>query len=197
LKKPAVFLDRDGTINEQMGYINHVSRFVLLPMAAGAIRSLNESGYLTIVLSNQSGVARGYYPYELVDEVNSRMKELLGEKGALIDGIFFCPHYPKGSVPQYSIECNCRKPSPGMIETACSCFEIDLSNSYMIGDRVDDIKMARSAGIKGVLVKTGYGRGEVQHVLPHSGIQPDFIAEDILDAVIWIRARAGKNAEGK
>ncbi len=188
MKKPAVFLDRDGTINEQMGYINHISRFVLLPGVSGAIRELNRMGYHVIVLSNQSGVARGYFPIQLVEQVNLLMKRALEEKGALLDAVYFCPHYPKGTVRPYAGECDCRKPKTGLIDLACNDFEIDLKGSFMVGDRCDDIKMAVSAGIRGILVKSGYGKGEVEHVLPKMNFEPFYIAEDLPDAVNRIKS---------
>ena len=116
MKRPAVFLDRDGTINEQMGYINHVSRFILLPGVAEAIRLLNENNFLVIVVSNQSCVARGYFPLTLVEKVHEYMISKLKKENAIIDGIFFCPHYAKGRLPEYTFDCDCRKPKTGLIE---------------------------------------------------------------------------------
>ena len=186
MNKPAVFLDRDGTINEQMGYLNHVSRLRLLPGAAEAIRWLNEHGYLVIVLTNQSGVARGYFPIDLVHEVHERMESLLGAQGARIDGIFFCPHYPGGSVPEYGISCACRKPGTGMLDQACAAFEIERSASWMIGDTCQDVEMAHRAGIRAILVETGYGMGERSYTLPGRPHQPVHIAADLPAAVHWI-----------
>jgi len=186
MSRPAVFLDRDGTINEQMGYINHPSRFVLLPRAAEAIRVLNESGFTSVVVSNQSGVARGYFPLELVHEVHGLMKKFLSQEGARLDGIFFCPHHPQGVIAEYAISCACRKPGTGLIEQAKKQLDIDMSRSYVIGDRCQDLEMARRAGLEGVLVLTGYGRGEREYILPRATVRPAHIAEDILDAVRWI-----------
>ena len=186
MKRPAVFIDRDGTINEQMGYINHLSRFVLLPGAEEAIRILNRHQYLAIVVSNQSGVARGYFPIELVDKVHRRMKELLEEKDAVMDAIYFCPHHKAGVVQKYTTECICRKPGTGLIDKACREFDIDMGNSYVIGDRITDIELAHRAKIKGILVATGYGRGDIDYVLPNSNYRPVHIAEDLLHAVRWI-----------
>lgn len=191
MSKPAVFVDRDGTINEQMGYINHTSRFILLPRVAEAIRALNRSGFATVVVSNQSGVARGYFPLELVHEVHCRMENLLSKKGARLDGIFFCPHHPQGVLPEYAISCGCRKPGTGLIEQARDELDIDMTRSYVIGDRCQDLEMARRAGLAGVLVLTGYGRGEREYILPRERVMPAYIAEDLLDGVSWIIA-AGK-----
>ena len=186
MKKPAVFLDRDGTINEQMGYINHLSRFRVLPRVGDAIRLLNENGFLAIVLSNQSGVARGYFPIELVYDVHARLSQYLEERGARMDGIFFCPHYPNGSVAEYAQVCDCRKPKTGLIDQALNNFDIDISRSYMIGDRWTDLEFAERCNLTGILVKTGYGLGDLQYILPGKGIKPALIAEDLFDAVQWI-----------
>jgi len=186
MKKPAVFIDRDGTINEQMGYINHISRFVLLPGVPEAVRLLNENGFLAIVVTNQSGVARGYHPLELVYEVNALLERSLKEENCAVDGIFFCPHHPLGIVEAYARTCDCRKPKTGLIEQALRSFDIDMSRSFVVGDRYDDIELAHRAGIRGILVKTGYGRGEIDHVLPQKPEKPAHIARDLLHAVRWI-----------
>ena len=191
MKKPAVFIDRDGTINEQMGYINHVSRFILLPGAAEAVRLLNGHGYLAIVVSNQSGVGRGYFPIELVHDVHEYMKSLLEKEGAAVDGIYFCPHHPEALVPEYRIDCNCRKPKTGLIEKACEDFDIDMKNSYVIGDRCSDIELADRSDLKGLMVKTGYGLGDIEYVLPNTSFEPVYIAKDLLYAVRWIIEREG------
>lgn len=195
MSRPAVFLDRDGTINEQRGYINHISRFVLLPRTAEAVRLLNEHGFLAIIVTNQSGVARGYFPIELVNEVHEHLKELLRKEGAYVDGIFFCPHYHRGEVGEYTIECNCRKPRPGLIEKARKNLDIDMAGSYLIGDRVSDIELAKRCNLKGVLVKTGYGKGDLEYVFPNSRAKPLHVAKDLLAAVRWIIRddRGGKN----
>lgn len=192
MKRPAVFLDRDGTINEQMGYINHPSRFVLLPGVIEAVKLLNEKGFLAIVVSNQSGVARGYFPSSLVDEVHRQMKRSLDLQGARIDGIFFCPHHPEGPLESYRLDCDCRKPRTGLIDQACKSFDIDMRGSYVVGDRVTDLELARRANLPGILVKTGYGIGEIEHVLPGKSLRPHYIARDLLDAARWIAGRKGE-----
>lgn len=189
MKKPAVFIDRDGTINEQMGYINHLSRFVILPGVVEALRLLNEKGFHAVIVSNQSGVARGYFPLDLVHDVHDFLRASLKKDRVTLDGIFFCPHHPNGSVPEFSKPCNCRKPKTGLIDQACRSLEIDLQNSYAIGDRCDDIEFARRARIDGILVKTGYGLGEIQYLLPQIKAKPVYIAEDLLHAVQWIISR--------
>lgn len=184
--RPAVFLDRDGTVNEQMGYINHISRFHLLPSAADAIRKLNKKNIPVVVVSNQSGLARGYFPVELLDEVHARMGELLAEDGASIDGLYYCSHHPDAKEEKYRQVCNCRKPKTGMLEQAALEMNLDLSRSYLVGDRWSDIKCAHYAGCTSVLVLTGYGRGDYQYIAPAQEVQPTHVAENLLEAVEWI-----------
>jgi len=186
MKKPALFMDRDGTINEQMGYINHMSRFLVLPRVPEAVRLLNQNHILAIVVSNQSGVARGYHPIDLVHQVHDHLQKTLKKEGAFMDGIYFCPHHPRGCIPEYAKACSCRKPETGLIDQARESFDIDLANSYVVGDRYSDMEMAHRAGMRGILVKTGYGLGEIDHVLPHQSTQPIHIAEDLLEAVQWV-----------
>jgi D-glycero-D-manno-heptose 1,7-bisphosphate phosphatase len=195
VKRPAIFMDRDGTINEQMGYINHLSRFVLLPGVQNAIRLLNENDFLAIIVSNQSGVARGYFPMDLVTSVHDYLRKSLEKRGARIDGIFFCPHYPTGPLPEYCHDCDCRKPKTGLIDQAREAFDIDMEGSYMVGDRHTDLEFAERSGLKGILVKTGYGLGEIEFILPESSLKPVYIAEDLLDAVRWILSRKKRNGE--
>jgi D-glycero-D-manno-heptose 1,7-bisphosphate phosphatase len=189
MKRPAVFLDRDGTINEQMGYINHLSRFRILPGVPGAVRFLNEQGCLAIVLSNQSGVGRGYFPVDLVYRVHAHLEGVLKREGARIDGIYFCPHYPGGSVPEYALACDCRKPRTGLIDQARKDFDIDMENSFVVGDRCTDMELADRAGLRGILVKTGYGLGDLEYVLPEKPYKPAYVADDLLQAVHWIAGR--------
>lgn len=186
MKKPAVFIDRDGTINEQLGYINHLSRFVILPGVSEAVRLLNKNNWWAIIVSNQGGVARGYYPIELVEEIHAFLESSLKEQDATIDGIFFCPHHPAGILPEYSSGCDCRKPETGLIDRAREVFDIDMSRSYVVGDRHVDIELASRLNLKGVLVKTGYGLGEIEYIIPEKRLKPHHVAEDLLDAVKWI-----------
>jgi len=186
--RPAVFLDRDGTINEQMGYINHLDRFILLPGVGRAVGRLNRAGLPVVVISNQSGVARGYFPEELVRLVNRKMVELLDRAGAGLDGIYYCPHHPRAEVEAYRRDCGCRKPKPGLLLKAASDLNLDLARSFVIGDRAEDLKTARTVGAKAVLVLTGYGRGELEYVLPRRDVRPDFIAASLTEAVDWLLA---------
>lgn len=174
-----VFLDRDGTICEEVGYLNHVNRFRLLPGAADAIRHLNEAGYPVIVVTNQSGVAKGYFPETLVHTVHELMRQRLADARAHLDGIYYCPHASP-------VDCECRKPGIGMLVQAAKEHGIDLTRSFVIGDRYGDIELARRAGAAAILVRTGYGEGEHLWNASKWKFQPDFVAADLGDAVHWI-----------
>lgn len=182
----AVFLDRDGTINEEVGYVNHIERFFLLPRVGQAIRLLNQHGWKTVVVTNQSGVARGYFPESLIHQVHQKMKELLKSEEAYLDGIYYCPHHPDIGVPPYRQRCRCRKPATGMVEDASKELGLDLSLSYMVGDRGVDIEFAHQIGVKPILVLTGYGKGEWEHGRSQWKVKPDYVAQDLLEAVRWI-----------
>lgn len=181
-RRPAVFLDRDGTINEQMGYINHLSRFVLLPGVPEAIRIFNQRGIPAVVVTNQSGLARGYFPAALLEAVHAEMQRLLAAQEAFLDGIYVCPHHPEAKVEQYRQACRCRKPQAGLLEQAAADLHLDLSRSFMVGDRWSDLECGCRAGAAPVLVLTGYGRGELEHISPEKTVRPVLIAEDLLDA---------------
>ena len=181
--KRAVFIDRDGTISEEVGYINHVSRFRLFPYAASAIKQLNDSGWLAIVVTNQAGVARGYFSEETIHTVHAMMTKGLETDGARLDAVYYCAHHPSVGEPPYRLNCDCRKPKPGLIARAALDFAIDLEKSWMVGDRYSDVELARNAGVKSMLVMSGYGRGEWEHQRTAWTKQPDFIAENLLEAV--------------
>jgi D-glycero-D-manno-heptose 1,7-bisphosphate phosphatase len=187
----AVFLDRDGTINEEVGYVNHIERFFLLPRVSQAIRLLNQHGWKAVVVTNQSGVARGYFPESLIHQVHQKMKKLLESDEAHLDGIYYCPHHPDIGVPPYRQKCRCRKPATGMIEDAMRELALDLSQSYMVGDRGVDIEFAHSIGAKAILVLTGYGKGEWEYSGAQWKVKPDHIAQDLFEAVQWILQQEG------
>jgi D-glycero-D-manno-heptose 1,7-bisphosphate phosphatase len=176
---PAVFLDRDGTINEEMGYINHLSRFRLLPGVAAALRRLNAAGVKVVVVTNQSGAARGYFPLSLVAEIHTYLQQLLAAEGARLDGIYTCLHAPEDG-------CSCRKPQPNLLEQAARDLDLDLSRSYLVGDRYRDVETAANAGVKGILVLTGYGRGEYEYLRATAAVRPVHVAADLGQAVAWI-----------
>jgi len=184
--KPAVFLDRDGTINEQMGYINHISRFQLLPGVEAAIARLNKAGIPVVVVTNQSGLARGYFPEQLLDQVHQKMNRQLAAAGAHVDGIYICPHHPEAKEERYRRTCNCRKPKTGLLEQAAEELDIDLTRSFVVGDRWSDIKCGAAVNAASILVLTGYGRGDAEYIGPNQSVQPDYVAEDLSQAVMWI-----------
>ena len=179
LLRPAVFLDRDGTISEEVGYLNHTSRFRMFPFVAAAIRRLNEAGLPVIVVTNQSGVGRGYFPESLVHAVNELMTQQLAEKGAKIDAIYYCPHTSAEN-------CGCRKPKTGMLDRAALEHTLDLQRSFVVGDRYGDMELARNARARSVLVRTGYGEGELAWHAANWPLPPDFVAEDLTQAADWI-----------
>ncbi|NNE10209.1 MAG: HAD family hydrolase [Gemmatimonadetes bacterium] len=186
----AVFLDRDGTVNRQVGYPNHVSRLHVYPFTAEAIRKLNDRGIPVIVVTNQSGVARGLYPESVVHETNARLEEELAGGGAKIDAIYYCPHHPTaGDAPT---ACDCRKPETGMADRAAREHDIDLARSFLVGDSPSDIELARRAGMRSVLVLTGYGLGEVTYRRELWESEPDCISENLNTAVDWILSRIDK-----
>ena len=178
----AIFLDRDGTINEEVGYLKSLAQLVLVPQAAQAIAMINQSGMKSVVVTNQSGVARGYFTATFVGQVHQRLQSMLASQAARIDAFYFCPHHPEGQ-GLYRQECNCRKPAPGMLLTAARELGIDLSHSYLIGDTPKDIQAALQAGARAVLVRTGYGREAEAEC---AGVGPHYVADDLLAAVKWI-----------
>ena len=185
-RNPAVFLDRDGTINEEVGYLSRLDLLKLIPGTPEAIRLINEAGMITVVVTNQSGVARGYFSEDFVETVHRRINEMLQEQGARIDRFYFCPHHPVYGNGPYKIACSCRKPESGLFLRASEELDIDLARSYVVGDMLKDIDAGKRVGAKGVLVRTGYGRNVTQTD------KPAYIAEDVLDAVKWILQDRGK-----
>jgi len=176
-------MDRDGTLSEEVGYINHVSRFRLFPYSAQAVKILNENGWLAIGVTNQAGVARGYFSEDMVLAVHDRLNGELEVGGARLDAIYYCAHHPSVGDPPYRLDCDCRKPKPGLIHRASQDFPIDLSRSWMVGDRYSDIELAINAGLRSAFVLSGYGRGEWEHQRSSWQHQPDLICEDLLAAV--------------
>jgi len=183
MKRPALFMDRDGTISEEVGYVNHPSRFRLFPYTAEAIKLLNDNGWLAIVVTNQAGVARGYFSEDIIVQIHERVRQELEKKSARLDAIYYCAHHPSVGEPPYRLDCECRKPKPGLIQRAAADFEIDLERSWMVGDRYGDVELARNAGLRAAFVLSGYGRGEWEYQRGLWKIQPELVAEDLLEAV--------------
>jgi len=179
-------MDRDGTINEEVGYLSRMELLKIFPQAVEAIRLINQSGMKAVVITNQSGIARGYFTEDFVRSIHERINEQLLAGGARIDGFYVCPHHPVYGNGIYKQDCSCRKPRPGLLLQAAAEMNIDLTRSYMIGDMLKDVDAGRSAGTKGILVRTGYGTNIT------ITDKPSYIAEDLLGAVKWImRDRQG------
>ena len=186
--RPAVLIDRDGTLTEEVGYVNHPSRLRLLPRSAEAIRRLNMAGVAAVVVTNQAGLARGYFTEDVMKAVNASLVEQLARAGAHLDGIYICPHHPTEGQPPYRERCECRKPKPGLLLRAADELGLDLARSTMVGDKATDLAPARAVGAAAVLVLTGYGLGEWEYQRDRFDTEPDHVAPDLLDAVEWALA---------
>ena len=184
----AVFFDRDGTLNEEIGHVRDPEDFRVYPFAARAVRLVNEAGLRAIVVTNQSGVARGLLPESLVRRVHRQLTRRIEAGGARLDAIFYCPHHPEAVIERYRVVCSCRKPATGMLEAAARQFQLDLAKSFVIGDRFVDITAARRVGARSVMVLTGVGRRELEDEEVSGIAQPDHVAENAYDAVRWILA---------
>lgn len=182
----AVFLDRDGTINKEVNYLHRVEDFRLLPSAAAAIKKLNNMGFLTVIVSNQSGIARGILDEETLDEIHAVLIKRLAKRNAKITAIYYCPHHPlEAKLEKHRIFCKCRKPNTGLVKKAVKEFKIDLKKSFIIGDMTSDIKMGKNAGLRTILVNTGYAGKDGKH-----DIKPDFKAKNLAGAVEIIKKYA-------
>lgn len=186
----AVFIDRDGTLAHEVGYVNHLSRFRLYPWSVDAVRLLNHAGLLAVVVTNQAGVARGYFPESLIGEVHALLTTSMQAGGARLDGIYYCPHHPSAGEPPYRQDCACRKPKPGLVQRAASDLGVDLARSWVVGDRDADLALARNVGARAVLVKTGYGLGEILWHASSWPRPPDLVADHLLQAVERILTEA-------
>lgn len=183
-KRKAVFIDRDGTISKEVGYVNHLSRYEVFEFAPQAVKILNESEFLAILTTNQAGVARGYFVESLIGEVHAHLQNELGKvHGARLDAIYYCPHHPSVGDAPYRQDCNCRKPKPGMILEAQKDFQIDLTHSWMVGDRYSDVVFGHKLGLRTAFVLSGYGRGEYEYQRGAWTVEPTIIAENLLEAV--------------
>ena len=179
---PAVFLDRDGTVNEEVDYLRSPDQLRLIAGSARGIAALNRAGFKVVVVTNQSGLARGLFTPADLDLVHARLREMLAAEGAHLDGLYFCPHHPQGAVPEFSRECRCRKPAPGLFEDACLQLGLDPARSFWVGDRRRDLEAAEVFGGRSALVLTGYGLEEVRR----PGLTPTIVAPDLRRAADWI-----------
>ena len=181
----AIFLDRDGTIIREVNYLSRLEEIELLPAAAAAIVKLNQQQIPVILVTNQSGVARGKFTEEFVKESHHYLQQLLQKQNAHIDDFFYCPHHPKAGNLPYKIACTCRKPAPGMLLDAAEKHHLNLWQSYVVGDKLIDVELGFKAGAKAILVETGYGLKEKKQ-LENSKIKPDKICKDLNQAVNWV-----------
>ena len=185
MKKRAVFLDRDGTINKDVGYPNSFSVIEIYPYSFEAIRKINEAGLLAVIVSNQSGVGRGLIVEKNLRDIHQELIAAFAKHSAHFDGVYYCPHYRLSSIPRYRKNCRCRKPNPGMGLKAAADLKIDMNNSYMVGDKVGDILFGLNIQAKPILLLTGFGQKALPK-LKKKGIVPACVAPNLLDAVNWI-----------
>jgi D-glycero-D-manno-heptose 1,7-bisphosphate phosphatase len=179
----AAFIDRDGVINVERNYVHRPDQFELLPGAIDGMLRLRQAGYKLIVITNQAGIARGYYTEKDLQQLNAYMRHLLSSAGVILDGIYYCPHHPEG-IGIYRRHCNCRKPAPGMLLQAALDLNLDLPASVLIGDTVSDIAAGRAANVKScVLVKSGHEQADTD------ALKADYCAKDLDEAARWITGR--------
>jgi D-glycero-D-manno-heptose 1,7-bisphosphate phosphatase len=186
--KRAVFLDRDGTINEDVGYPNQFSQINIYPDSFEAVRKINQAGFLAVIVTNQSGIGRGFITEGELQVIHQKIESAFSKHKAHLDGIYSCPHYPLSSAPLYRKNCSCRKPNPGLALQAASELNIDLESSYMIGDKVEDMLFGWNIKASSILVLTGFGQKSLSK-LKKRGTQPAFVAKNLLEAVNWILRR--------
>lgn len=188
-----IFLDRDGTLNEEVNYLHRKEDLVLLPGVPEALKAFKAQDYKLVVITNQAGVARGYYTEEDVKELHRYMNELLEQQGAAIDAFYYCPHHPEHGIGKYKVQCHCRKPETGMFEMAERDFAVDKAASWMIGDKLIDVEAGRNYGVHTVLVGTGYGAA-VHEEQKKTGTFPyDIYAKDLLEAYDEINRKTAGN----
>lgn len=190
--RPAVFLDRDGTINEDVSFLNRLSDLRLFPWSADAIRLLNRAGFCAVVTTNQSGVGRGLIPERFIRTVHDEIDARLARAGARIERYFYCPHHPDQAIGAYRQVCECRKPRPGMILTAAREMGLDLTRSVVVGDRRLDVASGHAAGVRAVLVRTGLGAAE-ERALADGEERPDAILDNLMEAVGWILRNSSRS----
>jgi D-glycero-D-manno-heptose 1,7-bisphosphate phosphatase len=180
--RPAVFLDRDGTLIEEVGYLDRLERLAFFPYSIDAVRLLNRAGFAVAVVTNQSGVARGLFTEDLVRETHAAMAGRLADGGAHADGFYYCPHHPRAVVEDYRQACDCRKPQPGLLLQASRELGVDLSRSFAVGDRVSDLEAASAAGVRSVLVRTGYGSAHEAEARARGAA----VTGHLMEAVSWM-----------
>lgn len=182
--RPAVFLDRDGTLSEERGFIDRLELLEIFPWTSDAIRLLNRAGFAAVVVTNQSAIGRGIIDLPFLQSVHDVFDRHLAQSGARIDRYYFCPHHPDAPLPEYRMVCRCRKPAPGMIEQAAADLELDLSRSFMVGDRPIDVASGHAAGVRSILVRSGHSPKGSE--APAALKEPDAILNNLMEAVGWI-----------
>ena len=182
----AVFLDRDGTLLEEGNYVDRLDRLVLFPYSIDSVRVLNRAGLAVVVVTNQSGVARGMYTEDFVRESHQHIDAQFSAAGARIDGYYYCPHHPQGTVRKLRRDCECRKPKPGQLQRAAADLDLDLARSFIVGDRWKDVEAGEAVGARGILVRTGYGR-DAESSRPPRGAE---VVDNLAQAVTWILRQA-------
>ncbi|MFB3854912.1 MAG: D-glycero-alpha-D-manno-heptose-1,7-bisphosphate 7-phosphatase [Vicinamibacterales bacterium] len=180
--RPAVLLDRDGTLIEEVGYLDRIERLKLFPWSIDSVRLLNRAGFKVAVVSNQAGVARGFFDETFVGEVEEYLARRMSQGGARIDGFYYCPHHPDATIERYRKNCECRKPRPGLALAAAAELGLDLGRSFVVGDRWLDVQLGHAAGARSILVRTGYGRTEEERG-PGAVAQPYAVVENLIEAV--------------
>jgi D-glycero-D-manno-heptose 1,7-bisphosphate phosphatase len=180
----AVFVDRDGTLLEEAGYLDRLERLVFFPFAVDAVRLLNRANYAVVIVTNQSGIARGMYGEPFVRETHAAIQARMEGGDARVDGFYYCPHHPDATVPEFRRDCDCRKPAPGMLVAAARDLNLDLSRSFSIGDKWTDVAVGTAAGARGILVRTGYGRSTEASLA--RDVTPAAIEDNLISAVAWI-----------
>jgi D-glycero-D-manno-heptose 1,7-bisphosphate phosphatase len=189
MSAPAVFLDRDGTLIEEVGYLDRLDRITLFPWSLDSVRLLHRAGFKVVVITNQAGVARGYFGEAFVRRTHDHLDGLVRAAGAEVAGYYYCPHHPQATVAEYRGSCECRKPAPGLLLRAAREHDIDLARSFAVGDRWTDIEAGAHAGVRTILVLTGYGSAEAAKKA--STVTADFQADTLIDATTWILRQRG------
>ena len=182
--KAAVFLDRDGTMIEDVGYLNALDRIAFFPWTVDAIRALNQAGLAVVVVTNQSGIARGLFTEAFVGETHRAIDVRLSAGGARVDAYYYCPHFPGGSVTAYARHCDCRKPGRGMIDNAVRDLGLDPARSVVVGDTWGDVQLGRTVGARTILVRTG--KGAAEEMRPRNGVAADMVVDNLAAAAGWI-----------
>ena len=184
MSRPAVFLDRDGTVIEDVGFLSSIDAMTLLPWSAAAIRRLNDAGYPVVVITNQSGVGRGLFDEAHVRATHDALDRALAASNARIDAYYYCPHHPAAADTRYRVLCDCRKPAPGLLRRAARDLDLDLARSWMVGDWWRDVEAGVAAGARAILIRTG--RSDTHRPAPAAPPAADAILDNLMEAVDWI-----------